>query len=115
MPALTAFNPSQLGTEATWTTLALATTYTFDNTGSTVLLLTNAATTTVATNNAITLVTPTTVAGLAIADQVVSINGAGAIKSVGRLARTAFNEGSKASFTAAGTDIANLKAMVIEP
>ena len=115
MPALTTFNSSQLGTAATWTTLALATTYTFDNTGSTVLLLTNTATTTVATNNAITLVTPTTVAGLEIADQVVSINGAGTVKSVGRLARTAFNEGSKASFTAAGTDIANLKAMVIEP
>ena len=115
MPALTSFNPSQLGSDATWTTLALATTYTFNNTGSTVLLLTNAATTTVATNNAITLVTPSTVAGLAIADQVVSINGAGAIKSVGRLARTAFNEGGTASFTAAGTDIANLKVMVIEP
>ena len=115
MPNLTAFSPSQLGTTATWTTLATATTYTFDNTGNTVLLLTNAATTTVATNNIITLVTPSTIAGLAIADQEVSVNGAGTIKSVGRLARTAFNSGSQASFTAAGTDIANLRAMVIEP
>lgn len=115
MPALTTFNTSQLGVTATWTTLAASTTYTFENTERTVLLVTNAATTTVATDNEVTLITPSTVAGLAVADQTVTVNGAGTIKAIGRLPRAAFNLGGTVSFTVAGTDVATLKAMVIEP
>lgn len=115
MSAITALNVSQLGATATWTTLAANTTYTFENTERTILLVTNAATTTVATDNLITLITPSTVAGLAVADQTVAVNGAGTIKAIGRLPRAAFNLGGTVSFTVAGTDVATLKAMVIEP
>lgn len=115
MPDMTSFNASQLGATASFTALAAGQTYTFDNTERTILVLLNSATSTAAVDNVVTLVTPSTVAGLAVADQTISINGAGAYKIVGRLLRTAFNAGSKVSFTASGTDIANLKAMVIEP
>lgn len=115
MPDLTSFNASQLGTTASFSAVAAGQTYTFDNTERTIVMLLNAATSTAAVDNVITFQTPSTVVGLAVADQTVSLNGAGAYKVVGRLLRTAFNAGSKVTFTASGTDIANLKVMVVEP
>jgi hypothetical protein len=115
MPDLVSYNASQLGTTATFSAVAAGQTYTFDNTERTIVMLLNAATTTSAVDNVFTFITPSTVVGLAVADQTVSVNGAGSYKVVGRLLRTAFNAGSKVSFTVTGTDIANLKVMVLEP
>lgn len=118
MPALTVYNASQLGSSVAWTTLAAATTYEFDNTERTVLFIRNPVTASVATDNVVTITTPATVAGLAVADQTVSIDVIGAAattKAIGKLPRSAFNSGSKVTFTAVGTDVASLEALVVEP
>ena len=114
MPKLSTQSPKSTGTAIAWTNSAASTTYTYDNSGSTQLLVWHNDGASVAVDNIVTIVTPATLDGLALADRSITLT-PGTIHVVGKLKRETYNSGSEVSFTVAGTDVGiKIKFAVVE-